>query len=82
MRLSTLFLLAAASTADAGLVTIDGAAYPSGANITSSTPGVTLQELTNQGVAAGYVLRPVITVANPPGWLDAVLSRHRLRRLW
>ncbi len=70
MRLSTLFLLAAAGSANAGLVTIDGAAYPSGANITSSTPGVTLQELTNRGVASGYVLRSVFTVANPSGWLD------------
>jgi hypothetical protein len=69
MRSATLILLMAAGVANAGVVTIDAAAFPTGTDITSATPGVTLQALNNE-VASGYVLNPVYAVANP-GYLDA-----------
>src|SRR5262245_317318 len=71
MRLSTLFLLTIAGVANAGIVTIDAATFPVGANITSATPGVTLNELTNYGLASSYALNPVYTMANNPVYLDA-----------
>lgn len=51
-------------TANAAIVTIDPQAYPTGTDLSDVTPGVRIREITNWGVASGFVAQPIYAVPN------------------
>src|SRR5262245_12740039 len=70
MKRILLLIPLTAGIANAGVVNIDLASFSPGANITSATPGITLNEINNTDPLASYVLNPAYAVANMTG-LDA-----------
>ena len=70
MKRIVLLVLFTGGIANAGTVSIDLASFSPGANITSATPGITLNEVNNTDPLASYVLNPAYAVVNVTG-LDA-----------
>jgi hypothetical protein len=67
--LIALFVLSSGA-ANAAVVSIDAQSYATGTDLSAVAPGATLAEITNYGVASGYLVQPIYTVLN--GWATGV----------